>query len=1130
MDRKLRQRVERMLAMADRAEAFITDAPDDADDIDDRHKIFNRLKSDLEDRSEELIGQKIGRYKILERLGEGGCGVVYVAEQTEPVRRHVALKVIKLGMDTRQVIARFEAERQVLAVMDHPNIAKVFDAGSTESGRPFFVMELVHGVRITDFCDRNNLSTQKRLNLFIEVCQAIQHAHQKGIIHRDIKPSNILITLLDGTPRPKVIDFGIAKATERRLTDATTYTPSHLFVGTPAYMSPEQAGMSGVDIDTRSDIYSLGVLLYELLAGKTPFDVSELMSQGIDVMRRTIREKEPTRPSTKLARLDKTELTTAAKRRNTEAPRLLHELRGDLDWIVMKCLEKERTRRYDTASSLANDLKRHLTNEPVLACPPTPLYRFRKAFRRNRIAFLSFLAIAVALLLGIVGSTWQAFRAGTEATRAAKAEKSATAEAARATKAELRETALRKQAQVGELAARLTAYASDMNTARQAISESNYGRAAERLNRHRPEPGQEDLRGWEWRYLWQQARSDALFTLPREAYRQIVSLAVSHDGRWLAAGVGRQAGLAVWDLQKKQVSARLAKDEKLAYAAFSPTQPLLAFSSLRTTPSGQEQSRLHFWNTDRQRMVAELPLDDTCFGLAFSKDGSALATCTGKEITLWQMPSGIKISSYRRQGRYDTSEATTQFAITSDLSIAAYGSGYDLWVVDLRQGKETWTARPWDMNIAALAFSPDGKTLAGAAGYALSEIRLWNVATGEETGHLEGHTAWTTSLMFWPDGKKLASSSADQTIRIWDLASQKCADVLRGRWSEVWRVVLLPDAKTLVSSTKDGSICFWDTSVTHPRTAFVTLPIPVVEWRFAPDSQSVLALDHRGEVSRWSGADFQQKEFLLNAGVDFDSHILSDDARWLAIHRPNGVVRVWDVSNLKQLHEWTNFTKGEQLLRIEPGGDKLITWSRSENLLRERERTTGLETQSWRGPEGILMGFDLSPDRQSCLSFGEGNELVARNLADKSGAQLDLKMEPVLGALGTAFSPDGRLLAIANSSLARAWDTATWRNVGTMRHFLKGVVALSFSPDSRRLVTASSDHDAIRLWATENWQDVLTLDATGFFYQPAFSPDGNTLGAVANGSGDILYLWRAPSWKQIAAAEAMESKEGIRPQ
>ncbi len=374
-----------------------------------------------DDQPDEAVGQMLGRYKLLERVGEGGCGVVYVAEQTEPVRRRVALKVIKLGMDTKQVVARFEAERQALAMMDHPNIAKVLDAGSTETGRPYFVMELVRGIKITEYCDQNNLPTKERLDLFIRVCQAIQHAHQKGIIHRDIKPSNILVTLHDGLPVPKVIDFGIAKATEGRLTDATVYTQLHQFIGTPAYMSPEQAEMSGLDIDTRSDIYSLGVLLYELLTGKTPFDAQELMSQGIDAMRKTIREKDPVRPSTRLATLQGDELTTTAKRRSVETSKLARLLRGDLDWIVMKCLEKDRTRRYETANGIAADLKRHLNNEPVAARPPSTAYRFQKLVRRNKLVFAAAGAVVCALLLGIIATTWQAVRAKQAAAQAKRA-------------------------------------------------------------------------------------------------------------------------------------------------------------------------------------------------------------------------------------------------------------------------------------------------------------------------------------------------------------------------------------------------------------------------------------------------------------------------------------------------------------------------------------------------------------------------------------------------------------------------------------------------------------------------------------------------------------------------------------
>jgi len=371
---------------------------------------------------EETVGTRIGRYKLLQKIGEGGCGIVYMAEQEEPVRRRVALKVIRLGMDTKEVIARFEAERQALALMDHPNIARVFDAGATGAGRPYFVMELVRGVKITDYCDQQNLSTAARLALFTQVCHAVQHAHQKGIIHRDIKPSNILVTLQDGEPVPKVIDFGIAKATAGRLTDKTLFTAFEQFIGTPAYMSPEQAQLSSEDVDTRSDIYSLGVLLYELLTGHTPFETKELVQAGLDEMRRCIREVEPPKPSTRLRTLEAGALTTTAQHRSTEPPRLLHLVRGDLDWIVMRCLEKNRARRYATANGLARDLERHLHDEPVSARPPSTLYRVQKLVRRNKLAVTAVGAIAAALVIGLAVSSWMYAREKIARERAVAAE------------------------------------------------------------------------------------------------------------------------------------------------------------------------------------------------------------------------------------------------------------------------------------------------------------------------------------------------------------------------------------------------------------------------------------------------------------------------------------------------------------------------------------------------------------------------------------------------------------------------------------------------------------------------------------------------------------------------------------
>jgi eukaryotic-like serine/threonine-protein kinase len=398
----LRAKVEKMLSRHSPASEFFQNSQPEIDVAELASELAARtLPDDME------VEKQVGPYHLIERLGEGGNGIVYLAEQQKPVRRQVALKILRLGMDTKSFIARFKAESHALAMMDHPGIARVLDAGATEKGRPYFVMELVRGVKITEYCDANRYCLRQRQELFVKACQAIQHAHQKGIIHRDIKPSNVLVMVIDGVAVPKVIDFGIAKAVSGgNLTDLTVFITCERLIGTPAYMSPEQAQMSGIDVDTRSDVYSLGVLLYELLTGKTPFEQKELVHVGFDEMRRKLREQDPPLPSAKLGAMPPEELTQAAVQRRVEPARFKALLTGDLDWIVMKALDKDRNRRYQTALGLGMDVQRHLDNDPVFARPPSRVYQLRKLVRRNRALFVSMAAVSLALAAGFGTSTW----------------------------------------------------------------------------------------------------------------------------------------------------------------------------------------------------------------------------------------------------------------------------------------------------------------------------------------------------------------------------------------------------------------------------------------------------------------------------------------------------------------------------------------------------------------------------------------------------------------------------------------------------------------------------------------------------------------------------------------------------
>jgi len=1110
------------------------------------------IKLNLPDAPDEPVGETLGSYKLMERLGEGGCGVVYVAEQTQPVRRRVALKVIKLGMDTKAVVARFEAERQALAMMDHPNIAKVLDAGTTDAGRPYFVMELVRGIRITDYCDQNQLSTPARLELFIKVCQAIQHAHQKGIIHRDIKPSNILVTLHDGVPVPKVIDFGIAKATEgRQLTDATVYTQLHQFIGTPAYMSPEQAEMSGLDIDTRSDIYSLGVSLYELLAGSTPFDAEKLMSQGVDQMRQILREQEPVRPSTRLATLADADLTTTAKRRSIDKSKLVHQLQGDLDWIVMKCLEKDRTRRYESASGLAADLRRHLNNEPIVARPPGSVYRFQKMVRRHRFAFAAAAAIAAALVLGLVVSLSQAIRAthAQQAAQAAQAREARQRELAessekQAVAAQTGEARLREQAQAQELAARRRAYAADMLLCQQALAANNFRRARLLLDRQRPATGTADLRGWEWRYLWQRCQGEALVKIST-GKMPAVAARFTGDANQIAAFQGRSR-VSLWNLATHQENVLQPENRSDAFVLNAGRMTLSADGEwlVAAGRNGAAESVVRIWDAHQGTKLSEWAVGTNLINaLALAPDKQRLAVFLGDDqsVSVWNVATKQKEFQVFAPEMKPGWKPWGAVAFAPDGSSLAIGddSG-QVRLVAARNGSQqallpgTFLVSTRGGGVTTLAYSPDGRFLAAGGAFVDPRILVWDAATGQPVATLAGHRGFITDLAFSPDGRRLASTSADQTIKLWNTDAWNEAGTLLGHNNIVWSAAFSPDGRQLATTDINGLICIWPVSGKLPDRGSLLLPAGIQSADVSPDGQSLVGISDRGTVRLLTAATLQDQSVPPEAGTN------NVDACWVA---PDEILLL---SRPLQLKTWrlssqtitTNppdvvdsqdaglvFFPSDHLFAVvrpgPPGTSTLNLWDASAHRM--------ITSRTFNQPPKTVLNLFLSKDGER-VALINVNQLSVWNLKNRAEKPIvETGFENIMSVALFSRHP-WVVIASAVAPTADVWDLATGTKLVSLEGFNQALLQSVVSPDEARLVTSTIGQEPIRFWDVESWNEVLNLPGRPgcLLNKPHFLSDANTLAATevdfASGLQQVR-LWRAPAWAEINAAESNDPAE-----
>lgn len=1101
------RRVEDLLRMEQDAVGFFNKAAverdhlDGSSEADEAHSPSAPL---------ERLGDCIGPFKLIRVIGEGGFARVFLAEQAEPVRRQVALKILKPGLDTGEVLARFELERQALAMMNHPNVARLFDAGVTPYGRPYFAMELVDGVTVTRFCQDHELTVRERLELFIPVCRAVQHAHQKGILHRDLKPSNILACLEDERPTVKVIDFGIAKALHGLLASQALFTRVGQFIGTPAYVSPEQVGLDGHDVDTRSDIYSLGCVLYELLAGRPPFDIEHLGSSNASEAHRIICEEDPPKPSS-IAGKPKANEASSATSPGWDPRKLKHQLRGELDWIVMKAMDKDPNRRYDTASALAEDIERYLHDEPVQARPPEWSYRMNKFVRRHRVAVAAGITVMVSLALGLQLAVAGFEQASKERDKAVTAEGQAKGERDAATAERLRAEAY--------------LYAADMNLASYALRDSNVGRARELLRRYLPKSGELDRRGWEWRYLWRQCQSDELATLGRHD-KAVTRVAFSPDGKLLAsAGLDRK--VQVWDVETRKNLRTLEHPSAVTGLAFSPDGKRLA--------TGQEDGpgTVRLWNTDTWRVDLVLTNENDLKEVIFSPNGKTLATTGTWSVNLWDLQTGKPItqidtwhSGLRLGFDFSPDGKWIAYQDRSEMRIMVWDIQAETNRIELADGVNMCTA---------LKFSPSGRyVVAGIQRSNNNVLIVWDVDTCRQqlkeanalvplifTNYLtlSNHVAGINAICFSPDGKWMMTGSDDQKIKVWDTATWQEVRTLKGHDAGVWGLSVSSSDHLLASGSSDNTVRLWRTQPANAEAEYRTYPpggggppgMHFVSLRAVP-----CQVDNDPSIRVWDPLGDQISSAFTPTDTNSWPAAVSDDKRLVALglRQSNQLyMMIWD-TELKKVTSrlgrawgpgWGAVRTGDAVVAFSGDNRWLAALADSEDI-RVWEIAKGENPVDLRRPGDGFTCWCFAPDSNRLVTGHKSGAVCVWNTT--SGKPLVTLAELQETIYDAALSSDGRTLATTSSGRVQIWDLERRAKLAELSGALLGFRLVAFSPDGSRLAACSGESD-IKLWELSNYQEVVTLRGHKQWHERlGFTPEGDALISMGY---EGVHLWRAPS-------------------